>query len=482
MANSEVNVFRPTQLIPDAQCYKKEKSVNFNKMLPSGDNANMNLRIRKDSNALKNCNQTIGNGNKEAQKRKRKIIVLADKNQEFDNQNVIHKDKKCKRHSSGVPRRQPKLQSQPNSRYDSKKSSPFDLLSDEIVIKILEFLPPTMLLNGFALTCKRLRNICYDDTFWKRVDLGGKKFGPGQAGKIMLRGTKILRMAKAIVQPPLFLNDAEKYDNQHFLVKSISASMCETCVLSNTHGSSMELKLNYLDLSSSTIEETCLESLFEKCYNLKKVSLENCKLNDKILYFLAKNKNLEVLNLTMAVGITACGLNFLAQGLQNTLMDLNFSWIGMTEDMMDEALELLDNNSQTLRSLNIAGCKEVLTVDRLHFIIDNCSNIEELDISDAKALTSPSIEMIAWHLKHIKGLSASRCYGIAPLDFLELKKCADLKYLDVFGGMSEPASMELMEVLKPVKINKRKFSFIARPTVGTRCTSIWNEKTRYLAL
>jgi F-box and leucine-rich repeat protein 1 (S-phase kinase-associated protein 2) len=316
---------------------------------------------------------------------------------------------------------------------------------------------------------------------WKRVDLGGKKFGPGQAGKIMLRGTKILRMAKAIVQPPLFLDDAEKYHSKHFFVEGISASLCETCVLSNTHGSSMELKLKYLDLSASTIEETCLESLFEKCYNLKKVSLENCKLNDKILYFLAKNKNLEVLNLAMAVGITDCGLTFLAHGLQNTLMDVNFSWIDMNEDMMMEALELLANNSQTLRSLNIAGCKEVLTYDSLHFIIGNCSNIEELDISDAKALTSPCIEMIAGHLKHIRGLSASRCYGIVPLDYLELKNCADLKYLDVFGGMSMQASMELMELLKPVKINQRKYSYIARPTVGTRCTSIWNEKTRYLA-
>jgi len=71
--------------------------------------------------------------------------------------------------------------------YDSHKLSPFNLLSDEIIIKIFEFVPRQTLVNGCALSCKRLKSICYDESLWKRVDLGGKKIGPGQAGNIATR-------------------------------------------------------------------------------------------------------------------------------------------------------------------------------------------------------------------------------------------------------------------------------------------------------
>ena len=472
MLNSEENIFFSSQSISDAHCYKNDTI----RMLPSGDNENMNRDIPEDLNVPKSRNPTINNENKKSPKTKQKRTVFSDQNLEFNNPSQIHRDieyrltkdidtdispkaitvqdginieKKpgiefqhrriserydqdgdydklneknqadkvsdnirkqnvensepflphreneqkgnvgeqednpsllkvpfeahyekvsCsgnrKRHSSGIPRKRQKLQSQQNWEYNLKKFSPFDLLSDEIVIKIFEFVPRTLLLNGCALTCKRLRNICYDDTLWKRIDLGGKTFGPGQAGKIILRGTKILRMAKTTVQPPLFSNDTDQNHSKHLF-----NALPNEAVSATHHSSRMELKLKYLDLSFSTIEETCLESLFQKCHNLKKVSLENCNLNDRILHYLSQNKTLDVLDMQMAVGITDQGLSYLAQGLRNTLVDVNLSWIGMDEDVIEEALLLLANNSQTLRSLNIAGCKDALTDDRLHFIL-----------------------------------------------------------------------------------------------------------------
>ena len=323
MLNSEENIFISSQSISDAHCYKSDTI----RMLPSGDNENMNRDIPEDLNVPKSRNPTINNESKKSPESKQKRTVLSDNNLEFNNPSQMHRDIKyrltkdmdtdispkaitvqdgidiekepgiefqhsriseiydqdgdydklneknqaakvsgnirkqhienfepffsrreneqkrnvgeqeddpsllkvpfeahyekvsCsenrKRHSSGIPRKRQKLQSQQNWKYNSKKFSPFDLLSDEIVIKIFEFVPRTLLLNGCALTCKRLRNICYDDTLWKRIDLGGKTFGPGQAGKIILRGTKILRMAKTTVQPPLFSNDTDQNHSKH---------------------------------------------------------------------------------------------------------------------------------------------------------------------------------------------------------------------------------------------------------------------------
>ena len=71
----------------------------------------------------------------------------------------------------------------------------------------------------------------------------------------------------------------------------------------------------------------------------------------------------------MALGVTAMGLSHLAQGLNNTLVDLNISWIGMDAETVEEALLLLGNNSMTLTRLNISGCKVSLTDDRLNFIL-----------------------------------------------------------------------------------------------------------------
>ena len=73
----------------------------------------------------------------------------------------------------------------------------------------------------------------------------------------------------------------------------------------------------------------------------------------------------------MAEGVTCGGLALLAQGLKNTLVELNLSWIGMDEKMIEETLLLLGNNSRTLTHLNLAGCKDSLTDERLNFILGN---------------------------------------------------------------------------------------------------------------
>ena len=118
----------------------------------------------------------------------------------------------------------------------------------------------------------------------------------------------------------------------------------------------------------ATIHESCAESLFEKCRNLKKVGLENCKVNDTILFHLSQNTNLETLHMAMAEGVTAQGLSYLGQGFMDTLVEVNFGWIGMSDQMVEEAVLLFGNNSRTLRRLNVSGCKESLTDNHVDFI------------------------------------------------------------------------------------------------------------------
>ena len=101
-----------------------------------------------------------------------------------------------------------------------------------------------------------------------------------------------------------------------------------------------------------------------------------------------------------------------------------------------------------------------------------------MDISDARNLTSSAIPLIVENSRQIENISTSRCFGIAPVTYLKLEKCPKLKYLNVFGVMKDNALDELVCYLNSVQINKFYFSSIARPTVGIKRTSIWNQRTR----
>ena len=109
---------------------------------------------------------------------------------------------------------------------------------------------------------------------------------------------------------------------------------------------------------------------------------------------------------------------------------------------------------------------------------ENCGNIKELDISDSRNITSTAIELVVEKSPYIENLSTSRCFGIAPATYLKLDACSNLKYLNVFGVMKDGALEELKSYLSSIDINKFYFSSIARPTVGIKRTSIWNQRTR----
>ena len=98
-----------------------------------------------------------------------------------------------------------KFQLSEGNAYNPDRPSPLDSLSDEVIVKILEFTSRPTLVRC-AQTCRRLRDIGYDDALWKRMDLGGKVIGPGQAGKIISRGTRVLRYLNMLNFPYLRLS------------------------------------------------------------------------------------------------------------------------------------------------------------------------------------------------------------------------------------------------------------------------------------
>ena len=79
----------------------------------------------------------------------------------------------------------------------------FDKLSDEIIIQIFKWLPKHIL-SKLGIVSKRFNRLSFDDSFWRRLDLGTKTVPPGVPGLVMARGCVIFRAARATLTSPVF--------------------------------------------------------------------------------------------------------------------------------------------------------------------------------------------------------------------------------------------------------------------------------------
>ncbi|XP_011310534.1 S-phase kinase-associated protein 2 isoform X2 [Fopius arisanus] len=324
----------------------------------------------------------------------------------------------------------------------------FSKLSDEMILMILKWLPKKCLVRSM-LVCKRWCQIARDEALWTRLDLGGKVLGQGTLGHILPRGVQILRLAQAELADPAFSPGSE--------------------VLSDTYTS----KLQYLDLSMAVISTDGLANLLSKCRLLKKLSLEKCTLNERICRAISQNKDITVLNLTMCEGIDFQCIRHIVS--LNNLNSVNMSWCSLSAKSITLLCQSLPGS---ITRLNISGCRKSMTDDDVKDIVANCPDLVELDLSDCTLLTINAINSFL-NLHQLEHLSLSRCYGI-PLSssYAKLTQMASLRYLDIFGLMTDAGLRSFQANCNSTEINKFLFSSVARPTVGVRRTSIWALRVR----
>ncbi len=179
-----------------------------------------------------------------------------------------------------------------------------------------------------------------------------------------------------------------------------------------------------------SIEAGCLEALISTCVSLKKLSLENCNVTDKVCHYLAdQNSNtLETLHLAMVTGLSVAGIVKIISSCQN-LTDLNLGWTNLSESVFDQVsipltlyaflfrtkvfgqlfsncclslwlyrkrilaqkllvkcwwnwLQICQLFSEKLRKLNISGHRDTFLDEHVDDLVKRCPNLVELDISD----------------------------------------------------------------------------------------------------
>lgn len=174
---------------------------------------------------------------------------------------------------------------------EASSTDHFSKLSDEMILQVFKWLPKKTLMKC-SLVNRRFHRLTQDETLWARMDLAGRSFRTEAIGRIITRGVIILRLAQTKIIDPIFEPD--------FFVRM----------------DQFESKLQYLDLSMSSITTTGLQQLLKTCRQLRKLSLEHLTLNDRVCEEIAQNTQLEVLNLTLCSGIRS-------RGLKNILTNLD---------------------------------------------------------------------------------------------------------------------------------------------------------------
>lgn len=217
-----------------------------------------------------------------------------------------------------------------HKKHEKSLGDPFEMLSDEILLHIFQYLPKKAL-HRIASVNRRFSRVVLDESLWVRIDLGNRSIRRGAIGKILSRGFIILRLAQSRMQSPIF--------ESHF------------------RRDGFQSKLQYLDLSMASIDVQSLAQLLKTCLLLKKLSLEHVPVDIHVCREIAHNKDLEVLNLSMCEGLDQGCVTILMINLK-CLTALNISWTNLTVESVEVIVSLI---SPTIMRLNISGCRRTLT-------------------------------------------------------------------------------------------------------------------------
>ncbi|XP_029283911.1 S-phase kinase-associated protein 2 isoform X2 [Cottoperca gobio] len=318
----------------------------------------------------------------------------------------------------------------------------WDHLPDELLLRILFYIPLQDLLS-MSIVCKRWHRLAFDESLWHSVDLEGlTQMGPALQ-QVLKNGVRMLRCPRSFVE------------ELHFTVTG-------------------PLQIVRMDLSSSIIPTSSLESIICHCRLLEYLSLEGLQLSDTIISSLSMNPNLLQLNLSGCSGFSAPPLADMLKSCTR-IEQLNISWCDFNNNHVKS---VVNNVSSSVTHLNLSGYRESLTLDDVKVLVTRCSHIQALDLSDSTLLMADSFPVLK-QLKDLLHLSLSRCYHIHLAALTDLGTTFPmLSLLDVFGIVNGSHLSSLKKEMPRVSINSRPFSSIARPTPVTRPIGnfMWNKK------
>ncbi|KAK5851593.1 hypothetical protein PBY51_023136 [Eleginops maclovinus] len=298
----------------------------------------------------------------------------------------------------------------------------WDHLPDELLLRILFYIPLQDLLR-MSTVCKRWHRLAFDESLWHSVDLEGLTHVGPALQQVLKTGVRMLRCPRSFME------------EFHFT-------------------GSGPLQIVLMDLSSSMIPSSSLESILCHCRLVEYLSLEALQLSDAIISSLSMNPNLLQLNLSGCSGFSAPVLTHMLKSCTR-IEQLNMSWCDFDNNHVKS---VVNNVNAGVTHLNLSGYRESLTLEDVKVLVARCPDIQALDLSDSTLLMADSFPCPPT----AEGSAAPLPEPLLP----HPPRCTH--------------GPGLHKELPRISINSRPFSGIARPTPATGLTGsfMWNRKCR----
>jgi len=194
---------------------------------------------------------------------------------------------------------------------------------------------------------------------------------------------------------------------------------------------------------------------FLDAHSSRDIDLCGCdKITDaSIIHITKKNPNLQIINLSFCVNITHEGIKALVQQC-SSLNTISLSHTNINDQALLHIASSLPNQ---LKSLSLAGCQHISDAS-LQKLLSKCADLQYLDISHSKAISSSSIKAVA-SLSSLLHFDMSWCSDSISESAIQkgVKGCHKLQYLGVAD--SKISDSVVQKILQGSKLGTLDVSF-----------------------
>ncbi|KAF2352175.1 Leucine-rich repeat [Trinorchestia longiramus] len=334
--------------------------------------------------------------------------------------------------------------------YKGKKlprSSPFDRLADELVVKVFSFLPTTSLCT-VSRVCRRWYALAWEPSLWTSICLAGDAVHADKALKQITRLLSRDTSVNCVQIEKVSLNGCSKLSDRglslvgrrcpelrHLEVKGCVnvtnvgifelVTQCVNLVHLDVTGCH---QITCIHLSHQNCTDTVDSLLHSRQLYLQYLDMTDCYgLHDPGLKVIVRNcPQLLHLYLRRCINITDVGIKHIASYCQ-TLREASISdCVQVTDFGMYELAKLGPN----LRYLSVAKCDQISDAG-IKQIARHCYKLRYLNVRGCEAVSDDSMEMVARSCPRLRALDIGKCDVTDNGMKLISENCPNLKKLSV---------------------------------------------------
>ncbi|XP_039448231.1 F-box/LRR-repeat protein 7-like [Culex pipiens pallens] len=291
----------------------------------------------------------------------------------------------------------------------------FDRLSDELMVKIFEWLDSCELCN-IARVCKRFESVIWSPTLWKVIKIKGENNSGDRAIKTILR--RLCGQTRNGACPGVervLLNDGCRLTDKGLQLLS------RRCP-----------EITHLQVQNSvTVTNQALFDLVTKCTNLQHLDITGCAqitcINVNPGLEPPRRLLLQYLDLTDCASISDSGLKIIARNCPL----LVYLYLRRCIQISDAGLKFIPNFCIALRELSVSDCTSI-TDFGLYELAKLGATLRYLSVAKCDQVSDAGLKVIARRCYKMRYLNARGCEAVSDDSINVLaRSCPRLRALDI---------------------------------------------------